>query len=973
MSKFNFLLLLFLFFALAFSPAFSQTGTISGKVQNERTGEFLPGATVELIALPEKPDSKKKGAISNQEAEFVIRGIQPGKYKFLIRYVGYKIFEEALTIKENDNITKNVKLIPDVIGLDEIVVTGVASRREKSISDVSVARINAEELQQLNTYQDLSQILSGKIPGVQVQTTSGNVGGGIRFQVRGGGGLNGDGQPVIYIDGTRIANDQVGVDISGQGASTLADLNPEDIASVEVLKGPAGAALYGTSGSNGVVLITTKRGKKGADYLNVNYSNNFGWNEQSVKYSENDFLSAKDANAIFREGGYYEHNMGFSGKSGLFSYYAGYTRRNEDGIVIGNKYGRESVRGNFEIVPSDEVSLKFSTNYVYSLNTRPINDNNVMGWLGNTMLFSQSYRFTDSAAIVNIDNSIETRRFIGSAEVNYIPKWLPGLKMHANIGMDALNYRNNVFYPTGYFYTGPGDIGEKEILSRIRDYTNYDLNISYSTNYTSDINGTTIVGAQLFNDYTSFSDVTMQGFATSRIKNMLSAADYISADDGLGQFKEAGIYLQEDLNIQEIYYLTLAIRNDYSSVIGISGDAPNIFYPRISGAVRLDKLGWNPDFMNFMKFRAGYGQSGQLPGLLSAYALRWAGSQSGYGVGAIISSIGNIKIEPERIQELEFGLEFEINNSYGMDFTYYMQFAEKSIVPFPNPPSSGLTASSVPKNLGKVNTWGFESQFYATPILTSEYMLNFNLILNYQDNEIVELGTDQPILGGFGNQGWYEGERRSAFLERKVTGAEFDPTTGEYVGPLSNEEIVYLGTPLPIITGSFTTTFKFLKHFTFSAMFDWATGHHVFNNTRAFQVSFGNDIEYNTLEAQLFGDGTNPPTLTPNTPEYIAAANKYAKLNPNYDANFIEEADWLRLRELALRVDLTEWMKSLIGDYFKTLSLAASVRNVALWTTYGGVDPEVNMFGSRDNVGRGVDFLTLQNARTFNFSVNLGL
>ncbi len=883
MSKTNYLLLLILFFLVASAPAWPQNGTISGKVQNERTGEYLPGATVELIELPERPESKKKGAISNQESEFVIRGIKPGKYKFLIHYVGYRNFEEVLTVKENDNITKNVQLIPDVIGLDEIVVTGIASRREKSISDVSVARINAEDLQQLNTYQDLSQILSGKVPGVQVQTSSGNVGGGIRFQVRGGGGLNGDGQPVIYIDGTRIANAEAGIDIGGQGVSTLADLNPEDIASVDILKGPAGAALYGTSGSNGVILITTKSGKKGADYLNVNYSNNFGWNEQSVKYSEDNFLSAKDANAIFRQGNYYEHNTNFSGKSGLFSYYAGYTRRDEDGIVIGNKYNRESVRGNFEIVPSEEVSLRFSANYVYSLNSRPINDNNVTGWLGNTMLFSQSYRFTDSLAIANVDNTIETRRFIGSAEVNYLPLWMPGLKFHANIGIDAFNYSNLSFYPTDYFYTGPSDLGEKQIFSRLRDYTNYDFNLSYTTNYTDDINGTTILGAQLFNDFTTSTDITMQNFASSRIRNLLAALDYISANDDMVQFREAGIYLQEDLNIQDIYFITLAVRNDYSSIISVNDEAPNIFYPRISGAVRLDKLGLAPEIMNFLKFRAGYGQSGQLPGLLAAYPFRWGGAQSGHGVGGLITSIGNENIEPERIQELEFGLEFEINNAYGADFTYYWQFAEKSIVPFPNAPSTGLTATSVPMNLGEVKTWGFESQFYATPILSSDYMLNFTLVLNYQDNEIIKLGTDQPITGGFGNQGWYEGERRSSFMERKVIGAIFDPVTGEYDGPQADttedgaEKIQYLGTPLPIFTGSFTTTFKFLKYFTFSAMFEWATGHHIYNNTRSFQIQFGNDIEYNNLELQLYGDTENPPTLTPGTPEYIEAATKYAK------------------------------------------------------------------------------------------------
>lgn len=965
MSKFNFLLLLFLFFAVASSTAWSQTGTVSGKVQNERTGEFLPGATVELIELPDRPDSKKKGAISNHESEFVIRGIKPGKYKILIHYVGYKNFEEVLTIKENDNITKNVKLIPDVIGLDEIVVTGIASRREKSISDVSVARINAEELQEMNTYQDLSQILAGKIPGVQVQSASGNVGGGMRFQVRGGGGLNGNGQPVIYVDGTRIANSEIGVDISGQFASTLSDLNPEDIAKVEVLKGPAGAALYGTSGSNGVILITTKRGRAGADNFLVNYSTNSGWNEQSVKYSEDDFGTAKDANAIFRQGNYFEQSLSFSGKSGLYNYYFGYSKRGEDGIMLGNKYGRESYKGNFEFVPSDEVNIKFSANYIWSENSRPVNDNNVMGWLGNVLLVPQSYLLTDSIAMVNINNYIESRRFIGSAELNYLPNWMPGLKFHALIGLDALNYRNDVFYPPGFWYTGPGLDGEKQVVNETRDNTNYDLNLSYTANYTETITGTTILGAQLFNYVSISTEADIQNFISSKLRNLQSGLRFISANDGIGQFKEAGIYIQEDLNIEDIYYITMAVRNDYSSAIGLRKEAPNVFYPRFSGAVRLDKFDFTPEIMNLLKFRAGYGQSGQLPSLLSASSLRWSGYQSGFDLGGMLSYIGNPDIKPERVQELEFGIEFEILNAYGADFTYYFQFANESIVPIPNAPSSGLTSNAVPKNLGQINTWGFESQFYATPILTTDYTLGFNIILNYQDNEVVDLGTDQPILGGTGNQGWREGERRSAFFERKVTGAAYD-ADGNYLGPNTTDSLVYLGNPLPVFTGSFTTNFRFLKYFTVSFMLDWATDFQIYNNTRQFQCQYGNDTKRNNLSQQL-------SELTPNTAEYMAVAEKLARLDPSVDGNFIEDADWMRLREIAFRADLTQWLKDLIGDYIKTITVGMSVRNVWLTTKYSGADPEVNTFGARDNIGRSVDFLTLQNARTFNFNVNLGL
>lgn len=975
MSKIYYAIAMLFFVAIVSVPALGQKGSLKGKVVNMQTGGNIPGATVQLVEIPVKKLSMRLGAISRKDGEFSISGIEPGNYRLSVKYIGFKNFNDKLEIKAGDNPGIEIKLIEDVIGLDEIVVTGVASRREKAVSDVSVARIDAAELQENNNYVDLGQVLTGKISGVQVQTSSGNIGGGMRFQVRGGGGLNGNGQPVIFVDGARISNDEIGTDIGGQFVGSLADLNPEDIAKVEILKGPAGAGLYGTSGSNGVVLITTKRGAAGKDFFKLNYKGVTGWNEAANEYGEDEFYSYQDANNMFQEGPIEEHNISVSGKSGIFNYYAGYTVRDEEGIVFQNNYTRESVRANFEVVPSNEVSLKFSSNYVWSDNQRPYNDNNVLGWLGNTLLFPTSYIFTDSMAIANLDNMIKTYRFIGSAEFNYLPNWLPGLKFYALLGYDGLNYRNDVFYPPGYRYTGPGTIGEKSIFVRARDLFNYHMNVSYDYMFTDKFKSTTLLGTQMFSNTTKFVNTDHQGFASEKLTNLLAADEHLLSNDGLSDFREAGIYLQEDLAFDDTYFLTLAVRNDFSSVVGI--DAPNILYPRISGAVRLDKLNITPDMMNFLKLRFGYGQSGQLPGLYAATPLLWAGGASGHGVGYILSSIGNIAIEPERINEFEIGFETEIYNAYGIDFTYYQQNATESIIPFPNPPSTGLIASSVPTNVGEIEIWGFETMIYASPVITEDFRLDFNLILNQQDNKIIDLGSDQPIIGGFGNQGWREGYSRSAFYERKVNGALFDDG-GNFAGVDVESDMSYLGTPLPTFTGSFTTGFTFLKNFHLSFMFEWATGQHVYNNTRAFQIAFGNDVEFTNIENDLFGytdDNGDPvaPLFDPGTAGYKDLADKYAKLNPNYDANFIQEADWLRLREISFRVNATKWLQSLLGEHVKSINIGASVRNAILWTVYDGKDPEVNMFGSRSQYGRGVDFLTLMNPRTFNFFVNIGL
>ena len=230
--------------------------TISGTVTDE-SGNPLIGANV-LV------EGTAVGAATDIDGIFSINYIPEGEYTLVVSYIGYK--KQLLTTSDTQNL--NFILQQDVFASEAVVVTGIASERSIGNTEVSVSRLDASELSETNSFSDMSQLLYGKVAGVDIRKSSGNVGGGWRFDVRAGGGLNGSEQPVIYLDGIRIDNAEYStilrgwIPISGgQGFSTLADLNPEDIESIEVLKGPAGATSYGTNGSNGVVIITTKKGQ----------------------------------------------------------------------------------------------------------------------------------------------------------------------------------------------------------------------------------------------------------------------------------------------------------------------------------------------------------------------------------------------------------------------------------------------------------------------------------------------------------------------------------------------------------------------------------------------------------------------------------------------------------------------------------------------------------------------------------------
>jgi len=337
-------------------------GILRGRVTDAETGDPLPGANILLVEL-------QRGAATDIDGAYEIVDIPPGSYTLRASFVGYRTLERSVEVQAGVQ-ELNLQLQPDYTGLEEVVVTGIASRTSKARAEVAVSRVNTDELLQQNAYQDVSQLLNGKISGVAVQPASGNVGGGLRFVVRADAALNGDGQPVIYVDGVRIDNAVIaGFGAGGQEYSMLANLNPEDIESIEVLKGPAGAALYGTSGANGVVLIRTKRGRAGD--FRVQYKGVVGANQQATKYTLDTSPTPDVANSFFRDGAIRQHTLSVMGGTGNVRYYTSYDRRKEEGHILNNALDRQTFQANFEAVPNQKVTVRANASYTYNEIDRP--------------------------------------------------------------------------------------------------------------------------------------------------------------------------------------------------------------------------------------------------------------------------------------------------------------------------------------------------------------------------------------------------------------------------------------------------------------------------------------------------------------------------------------------------------------------------------------------------------------------------
>lgn len=949
----------------------AQAVQIAGAVVDESTGSPLQGAIVFV-------DGSSERVLTSREGRFSLTHTSGSSFTLIVSYPSYREYRH--TYSPSDDLRDlRIALLPDPFEFDEVVVTGIASARSKAVAEVSVARIDAEELASRQLYTNLDQLVSGKIPGVQMHPAAGYVGGGYRFFVRGGGGLIGSGQPLIFVDGVRIDDSNLSLlGSGGQGYSNLLSLPPSAIENIEVLKGPAAAAMYGTNASNGVVLITTKEGGGFAEDggVDMRYRFSYGQNRMPFDYDPGMYRNAALYNNMLKPGTVREHNIDMSGGTGLLQWRLGYENKDEEGVAPRNYQTRNTARANVTAVPSDRLSVDFNVSYSQNEMERPHSDDAVLSPHWNTIMVDVPWQTYDSVAIASTTAPAENNRTTGSAQLSW--NMSESLQLSGNIGFDNSYHREEEFYPPEYnYWMGLG--GRRRVAERSNVQTTFDVKASYSYEPASGLTATSVVGSQVFDrEFTTIGAENRQ-FATGLIPSIETGSDYISMYEGRFQERQAGIYLSNTFSYQDRYFSTLSLRRDYASAVG--EEAPSILYPQASLAVRLDQFGFLPDALSLMKVRAAYGESGQLPSPRDTKRLLWSAAGTAYGPGAIPTQMGNQALEPERIGELELGFDAELARKWSLELTYFRQNARNSIVGKPNSPSTGFGNILVPYNIGKAKAHGVEAMLGGDLIRSDSYGLNFNLIWNWQANEVVDLDGEGPIIANYQVNAVEEGLPKHEYYAVVTTGAEFD-AQGAYVGPIESEDRVRLGNPIPDHTGSFSLDFRFLNDFNLSGMTDWGLGGKVFSIFRQFAARNGGYVPFAEMAAQLglenewgwiasidFDDYT---PLTPGTPEYTELAHEFARMDPFYRGNYIYDADYLVLRELSLSYDATDLMSRVgfVSANTNRITVGVAAKNLLRYSTYKDGDFEVNAPGARSSAW-GVDYGTVPPLRTFNVWVGV--
>ena len=915
--------------AIAFCEAMAQE-IASGIVLDAETKEPLIGAVIATA------DGEK--TVSDLNGEFKIN-VKRGE-RVSISYVGY----ENKQLRIDDTQQRTVVNLDKGLTLKEVnVVASIASARSKKAVGADVAHLDATKLLDKGQASNLSDLLDGRVSGMQMFQSNGKVGMPIRFNMRSGATLSMDRDPIIYIDGVRYNNSHTSdINTSQDALSALNDLPMDDIASIDIIKGPAAAASYGAEAANGVIVITTKRQsahnvERGK--LSASAKITVGWSTKAREYTQ--FVNNTDINNFFVTGhntsAYASFTKNFSPGNQLFF---SLNENHVGGIVPGNKDVRHSLRAAYDM-KQGPFTLNFSVGYVNGNISIPQTAQGRNDAIWNLMRAQKPWGYVSERTWRAMKWKYDNDRLTAALRMAYILPY--DSKLETQLGLDLNHIEGLYSLPYGYLL-GTNDEGAKDISNRRNQNITWDWKASRQFELNPKLHLTATLLSQIVQRRETMNKVSASIFPAD-IDNIAAAAQRSVQESSFEQ-RTWGLYGEAFLNYDNRLFINAGLRRDASNLIG--RNVASIYYPSLSVAYNMGNA----------KFRTAYGESGRLPYPTDAFTYYEMKGMSAYGPLLVPGKKGNDNIRPERMREIEAGLDWAPAR-HQIGLTTYAQFTSDAIIYTPLLSSNGWVGDE-PHNVGRVNGWGVELSWNwkAWQNATRTADLNVFVTANYQGNRVIDTGgVDIENLPNV----LKEGQPAYAFYYKEVTGARYD-TSGKYLGAKESDEYHYLGKPFPDFNGAFGFDLRLLSNLTLSAKFNWAIGASVYNQSFYNVAGLGDNLKKREeLRAQLAAE-------TVGTDAYRTVAEKLARTERSR-ANYIEKADFLRLSSISLGYDASSWAKQLTSGFVKGARLLFTAQNLFLITNYSGIEPQVESNGgTRQTRGMGSlsrDITNAPSARTF--------
>lgn len=986
-----------------------ETATIAGTVTDVQSGEAISGAQVSVSGTG-------IGGLTNAEGRYLIRNVPPGAVSLRVEYLGYSSQQREVTVSAGEAATEDFELGVSAISLDQVVVTATGRQRARELGH-AVASVNAAETLDTKPVSSLMTLLTGEVAGVKIQQSSGSVAAASSIKIRGNTSLGLDNTPIIYIDGARIDNNNdMGAGAGGQSFSRLNDISPEDIESIEVVKGPAATTLYGTDASSGVIRITTKSGRPGQARWTFHTEFGANWDDTdwwSMAWSTTEGLglealtgvpAAKDTvydmnllegqsylEAPFRTG--YNSAVGGSVRGGNedVRYFISGDFRTQEGVLAGDELERYNVRGNFDTQPTDNLRLSVSTGFTSSFAELPTNDNSLYGYVGNalgtpwygpmvasdpneggaqieTCFLAFELARAEAGSLADLTDACASPYFVAVPNSNEKIGEIDNQQ-----GVERFTGSASLQWTPRQNWNNRLIVGYDQHSSRTRNIFPVDPIRPFGSNSEGFISRVDLVSRNLTLEMTSALslDVTddVEAVTTIGAQWFRETDDFTSATGqefpagspsvGNSVTVEASDGFVEARTLGVFAQEQLSWRDRIFLTPGIRFDDNSAFGSELSS-----------EAYPRLSFSWILSEEEWFPAFTEQFKLRAAWGRSGKRPGtnsalALLNPVpvafrGENVLGVTNFQPGNPDLRPAVTTEYefGFDTSVLEDRVGLAFTYFDKVTEDDIVAQLDAPSLGFPETRFVnigELQAKGVEVALNLVPVSTEKVhwrLNFTAATVDGEITELSEPIDLGTQQHRAGFPFASYFARPVTIEGGEVVVGE------TEE--FLGHPTPEYEGGIATTLSLFDRVTLFALVDYAGGHQLENGLEDFNCAlFGGGGQFGTcpdiFERDADGNLTDEARI------------KDAAAGAGTSAPFIYDADYAKLQTVSLRVDLpTNWLSRLGASQ---ASLTFSGDNLVTWTDYPGTDPEVNFAGGSQAVR--AQLWTLPPARQFTTRLQL--
>lgn len=1008
------------FFLLAGS-LYAQTRRVTGKVTSSEDGTPLPGVSVVLKGTTVGTATDGDGAFAIE-----VTGDNP---VLTFSFIGQKSVDVAVGARTS----VDVQMVSDATTLEEVVVSGYGGPEAKRDLTGAVSSVKGAAIANLPV-QSFDRAIQGRLAGVQVQSTSGAPGGAINILVRGPGSLSNN-TPLYIVDGIQV---QAGGATFGGSNNALAGLNPNDIESIEVLKDAAAAAIYGAQSANGVVIITTKRGKAGKSTIDVTYQGGFvqphnlydvmnaqqfaqikeaayinagrnpalntstvpGQNNSgyAIYGNPNDpsTLTPMDwVDAVFRTGKLHSVNLAIQGGDEKTLFYVSGSYEKQEGQIQRSYWSRGSVRTNFEHKATDKLKVKMNLGINRQDNFGSIADGNFINGPFQSAFVSQpnSPAYLDDGTFApypyhrpvtgtshNFDYNIlqglaferrqgYTVQTLGNVQMDY--KIMPWLTAIVSGGVDFLD--------TEYINERPATIpsyastnGSATTIDRRVNNWNVFGTLNFAKKFGDAHNVSALVGYEFKENAARQNTAVGTQFAYPEVLVLDAAATNLDVQGFNTGYKRVGGFVRANYDYKSKYYINGTFRRDGNSRFGAQNQFGNFYAVGASWRIKEEAFMSGVSFLSDLKLRASYGELGNAEGIgnFAARTVYNPGSQYN-GTAAVRQNIANDLLSWERAKQANIGIDFAFfaDRLFGT-LEVFQENTEDQLLTVQLPGDSGYTA--ITGNVGNVLNEGIEIELGGTVLDVAGFQYRSSLNMTFIRNEVTELlpGVDR-IATNFGTTlvgepvGVIEGVRYAGVNPANGKAMWYNAAgQPSYVNVTADREII--GNALAKRFGGWTNSFSY-KGINLEVFFQYQLGADSFLGDM-YNLAYSGSSTDNQLVSQLDywkepGDITNVPA-----PWEGGSRDGYDQRFPGFaPSRFVADAGYIRLKQITLGYDLPASILSKVG--LRKVNVFVQAMNLATWTKYPGIDPEVVV---ANNLGNVSTYGNYPNGRQLSFGATVG-